>query len=144
MENTTHKRGLSRHILALFCSTGFLAAVPVALYGGLIVWSGDLGGPLNLVIIPLTSAIIGFVISLAAFLPCSLLAERSGFPRCQHIVGRLSGVLTAVAVVGWIFVGTMNPQNHWLGLFLVVGSVCLYFVGGFFVYLSCLAVCRRV
>ena len=144
MENTTHKRGLSRHILALFCSTGFLAVVPVALYGGLIVWSGDLGGALNLVIIPLTSAIIGFVISLVAFLPCSLLAERSSFRRSQRMVGRLLGVLTAVAVVGWIFVGTMKPQNHWLGLFLVVGSVCLYFGGGFFVYLCCLAVCRRV
>ncbi len=141
MENATSKRRLSRHFLALFCSTGFLTIVPIALYGGLIVWSGDLGGPLNLAIIPVMSAIIGFGISLVVFMPISLLAESSSFQRWRHIVGRLLVALTAVVVLAWIFVGSIKPQNR---VFLVVGSLCLYFVGGFFVYLCCLTVCRRI
>jgi hypothetical protein len=46
-----------------------MTLIPTALYGGLIVWSGDLGGPLNLVLIPAISAVIGFVISLLIFFP---------------------------------------------------------------------------
>ncbi len=87
------------------------------------------------------SAIIGFGISLVVFMPISLLAESSSFQRWRHIVGGLLVALTAVVVLAWIFVGSIKPQNR---VFLVVGSLCLYFVGGFFVYLCCLTVCRRI
>ena len=140
MEQPTSTRWYGRHFLAVVCSTGFLTIVPMTLHGGLIVWSGDLGGPLNLVIIPLMSAIIGFGISLVVFMPASSLAESSSFHRWRHIVGGLLAALTAVVVLAWIFIGTVKPQNY---VFLV-GSVSFYFVGGFFVYLSCLAVCRRI
>jgi hypothetical protein len=113
----------------------------MALYGALIVWSGDLGGPLNLVIIPITSAIVGLGVSLVVFMPISLLAEYSSLQRWRQTVGGLLVALTAIGVLAWIFVGTIKPQNR---VFLAVGSVCLYFVGGFFVYLCCLAVCRRI
>jgi hypothetical protein len=141
MDKTESRRRLYRHFLALLCSAGFLTIVPIALYGGLIVWSGDLGGPLNLVIIPVVSATIGFLISLVVFVPLSLLAESSTLQRWQYMVGASLVALAGVVVLAWIRVGSIKPQNRVL---LVVGSVCLYFVGGFFVYLCCLAVCRRI
>ena len=141
MENATLKRRLGRHTLALVCSTGFLTIVPIVLYGGLIVSSGDLGGPLNFLIIPVMSAIISFAISLVVFVPVSLFAESSNFQRWWQIVGALLVVLTGVVVLGWIFVGTIKPQDR---VYLVVGSVSVYVVGGLFVYLCSLAICRRI
>jgi len=141
MKTAISKRRLGRHFLALVCSTGFLTIVPMVLYGGLIVWSGDLGGPLNLVIIPIMSAAIGCGIGLIVFMPVSLLAESYSFQLWQQVVGVLSALLTGFVFLAWIFLRSIKPQNH---VFLVMGSVCLYFVGGFFVYLRCLAVCRRI
>ena len=140
MENAASKRRLIRHFLALICSTGFLTIVPIALYGGLIVWSGDLGGPLNLIIIPVVSAAIALVIGLVVFVPVSLLAESSNFRRWLSIVSASLVALTGV-VVAWFFVGSIKQQNR---VFLVGGSLCVYFVGGLLVYLCCLAVCRRI
>jgi hypothetical protein len=68
MENA-RLRWLSRHVFAMVCSAGLMTLIPTALYGGLIVWSGDLGGPLNLVLIPAVSAVSWFVISLLIFCP---------------------------------------------------------------------------
>jgi hypothetical protein len=141
MEAATSKRGFIRHFLALSCTTAFLTIVPMVLYGGLIVWSGDLGGPLNLIIIPIISALIGFGVSLIVFMPVSLVAESSSFRHWLTIVGGLLVALTAVVVLVWIFVRTIKPENR---VYVVVGSVCLYLVGGFFVYLCCLGVGRRL
>jgi hypothetical protein len=141
MEHSTSRSKRIQHVLALLCSTGFLVVVPVALYAGLIVWSGDLGGPLNLVIVPVASASIGVAISLAVFLPLSLLAERLGLRRWLQVVGGLSGVLAVVVALAWIFVAAIRPENR---VFLVAVSVCLYFAAGFFVHLCCLVVCHRV
>jgi hypothetical protein len=116
----------------------------MAFYGGLIVWTGDLGGPLNLVIIPVMSAIIGLGISLVAFLPLSLLAERFGFRRWLQTVGGLSAALAGVVVLAWIFIVSMKLQNHWLRTFLVVGGLCIYLTGGLFVYMCCLAICKKM
>ena len=144
MQSSTTKRRVVRHVLAVMSSTAFLAVVPVILYGALIVWSGDMGGPLNLVIIPVGSALIGFAISLVAFLPFSLLAERFGFRRWLQVAGVSAGSLTALVVPAWIYIGITKTESRWPGLFSAGGSVCLYLVGGFFVYLCCLGVCRRV
>ena len=141
MEHAKSKRRFGPHFIVVFCSTGFLTIVPMAIYGGLIVWSGDLGGPLNLVIIPATSAMIGLGVSLVVFVPVSLLAESSGFRRWRQVVGGLLAVLTGVVVLARTFVGTMSPHNRVL---LAAGSLCLYFAGGFFVHLCRLAVCRRI
>lgn len=144
MQSSATKRRVLRHILALVSSTALLAVVPVILYGALIVWSGDIGGPLNLVIIPVASAIIGFTISLMVFLPLSLLSERFDFRQWLRVIGFANGALVAVVVLGWIYIGITKPESRWPGLVSAVGSLCLYLVGGFFVYLCCLAVCRRV
>lgn len=110
--------------------------IPTALYGGLIVWSGDLGGPLNLVLIPAISAVIGFAISLLVFSPLGLLAENSNFQRWRHVVGIVLSVLTAIIILAWVAFGTTKLQNR---AYLFVGMVAAYLVSGFFVYLWGLA-----
>ncbi len=117
----------------------------VARYGALIVWSDDLGGPLNQVIIPVASASIGFTISVVAFLPLSLFAERCGFRRWLPLAAGVSvGALVAVVTPSWIFLGIAKTESQRLGLVSTVGGVGLYLVGGFFLYLCCLAICRTV
>ena len=128
----------------MLCSTGFLTVVPAALYAALIAWSGDFGGPLNLVIIPAASAIIGLGVSLVAFLPVSLLVEQLSFRRSLWTSGGISAVLTAVVVLAWIEVIAVKASSHRLVLFSLGASLCLYLVGGLFVYLCSLAIGRRV
>jgi hypothetical protein len=140
MENA-RLRWLSRHVFAMVCSAGLMTLIPTALYGGLIVWSGDLGGPLNLVLIPVVSAVIGFFICLLIFLPLSLLAENSDFQRWWRIVGLVLSVLTAIVILAWAVFGTTKLQNR---AYLFVGMVAAYVVSGFFVYLSGLAIGTRL
>jgi len=125
----------------MLCSIGLMTLIPMALYVGLIVWSGDLGGPLNLVFIPATSAVLGFVISLLIFLPLSLLAENSDFQRWWRIVGLvLSGIIAAV-VLASIFFGARALKNR---AYLFLGAVATYLVSGFFMYLWGLAIGTRI
>jgi len=83
----------------------------MALYVALIVWSRDLGGPLNLILIPLMSAAIGLAISLVAFVPLSLVAEKSNSQRWRLIVGGLLVGLAVAAISGWYFVGHIGQQG---------------------------------
>jgi len=69
MESIPFRRRFGSHVFAIVCGTAFFTIVPSALYGGLILWSGDLGGPLNLILIPVVSAVAGFALSLAIFMP---------------------------------------------------------------------------
>ncbi len=129
-----------RRLLVAARTSASLTIVPMALYVGLIVWSGDLGGPLNLVIIPFVSVIIGFVVGLTVFTPVSSLAESPHIQRWLQVVGGLLVALTTGVVLAWISVGSIKSQHR---VYLVAVSVCTYFVGGFFVYLCCLAECLR-
>ena len=140
MENTRPLQ-LSRHIFAMCCSAGLMTFIPAALYGALIVWSGDLGGPLNLVLIPAVSAAIGFVISLLIFLPLSLLAENSDFQRWRRTVGLVLFILVAIVTLAWVAFGTTQLRNR---AYLFVGMVAAYVVSGFFVYLCGLGIGTRL
>jgi len=148
MANSTTKRRVVRHILSIICSTGFLAAMPFTLYCAWVippaVSAADLGGPLNFVIIPLMGGIVGAVISVVGFLPLSLLAERFSFPRWLQAVGASAALLTLILISVWIYGGAPNAAPPWAGWLVLGTSICLYAVGGFFAYLCCLAVCRRV
>jgi len=118
-----------------------MTLIPTALYGGLIVWSGDLGGPLNLVLIPAISAAIGFVISLLIFFPLSLLAENSDFQRWWRTVGFVLSGLTAIVILAWVVFGTTKLQNR---AYLFLGAMAAYVASGFFVYLCGLASGTRI
>jgi hypothetical protein len=55
MQSSSIRVKITRHVVALVSSALTLTAVPVFLYIGLIVWSGDIGGRLNIVIVPAIS-----------------------------------------------------------------------------------------
>jgi hypothetical protein len=140
MEITRSDR-FRRHALATFCSIGLMTFIPTASYVGLIVWSADLGGPLNLVFIPAMSAVIGFVISLLIFLPLSLLAEKSNFQRLWRIAGFILSAPVAIVVLGWAVFGARELQNR---AYLFLGAMAVYVASGFFVYLCGLAIGTRI
>jgi len=118
-----------------------MTLIPIALYIALIVWSDDLGGPLNFILIPAVSAVVGFVISLLIFLPLSLIAENSNFQRWCRIVGFVLSALVAIVVLAWVDFGTAQLKMR---TFLLVGMVLVYVVSGFFVYLCGLAIGSRL
>ena len=129
----TNRRGL-----AAIYSTGFLTAVPVVFYGAAIIATGDLGGPLNFILIPMLSIIFGFAVSFAAFFPLSLLAVRFGLRRWQQVTGILSGLSLVAVIAMWVHFGIVKPERDRV-VWLFVGShLCFYFVGGFLVYLCLL------
>ena len=115
--------------------------IPTVSYVGLIVRSGDLGGPLNIVFIPAVSAVIGFVISLLIFLPLSLLAEKSNFQRLWRIAGFILSALVAIVVLAWADFGARELQNR---AYLFLGAMAVYVASGFFVYLCGLAIGTRI
>ena len=99
---------------------------------------------MNFVIIPLAGGLFGLAASVIVFLPFSLLAERFSFRRWWQVVASLTGALIPGVILGAVFVGPADaPVTGWFVL-LVGASIGLFIVGGFFVYLSCLAVCRRM
>jgi len=141
-------RKVSRHLFAALASVAFFAVVPLVVYGSWVipraVSAADLGGPLNFVIIPIAGGLLGAALSVVVFLPLSLVAERFSFRRCWRIVTLLTLSLTAIAVVAAVCFGrAAGKPTPWL-LVLVCTSFVLYIVGGFFVYLCCVAVCRRM
>ena len=140
MENT-RLRWLYRHVFAMVCSAALMTLMPTALYGVLIFWSGDLGGPLNLILIPAMSAVMGFVISLLIFLPLGLLAENSTFQRWRRIVGLVLVVFAVVTILVWAAFGITSLR---IRAYLFVGMLAVYVVGGFFVYLCGLAIGGRL
>lgn len=136
-----------RHILATLMSSAFFGIVPLVLYGSWVipraVTGADLGGPLNFVIIPVAGALLGLVTSTLFFLPLGLLAERFRFRRWLCTVTFLALSLTAAVVIAAFCLGRSSERpSPWPGI-LVFTSLALYPVGGFFLYLSFLAVGRR-
>jgi heme/copper-type cytochrome/quinol oxidase subunit 4 len=140
MEKTRSHR-FRRHVLATLCSIGIMTLIPSASYVGLIVRSGDLGGPLNIVFIPAVSAVIGFVISLLVFLPLSLFVENSDFQRWWRIVGFVLSGIVAIVVLAWAVFGARELQNR---AYLFIGAMAVYVASGFFVYLCGLAIGTRI
>ena len=68
------------------CASVIVAAViPTVAYIGLVIFSGDLGGPLNFIIIPVVGAGIGFI--------CSVI-----FASIVRMFGKSSRVLVALPI----------------------------------------------
>lgn len=128
------------HLVAIISGTAFFTIIPSALYVGLIIWSNDLGGPMNLVLIPVLSGAAGFAVSVVIFMPVSVLAEKTNLRSWLRVVGVSFGALALAVVSAWVFVGTTKPQNR---VYLIAGTVAIFVVGGFFVYLCSLALYVR-
>lgn len=143
MTSTTAKR-IGRHVAALFFSTCVLGAIPVMAYAAQVIGSGDPGGPLNLILVPLLSVVLAGAVSVFVFLPLSLFAEQFGFQRWMRFTGISTVALTITCVIGWICAGATNGGKGWAGFISMLASMGLFLVGGFLVYLCCIAVCRKI
>ena len=137
-----------RHLFAILACAVFLGLLPLVLYCSLVipraVSAADLGGPLNFVIIPIAGTLFGAVISVVIFLPLSLLAERFGFRRWLRIVTLLTFALTGIVVVASLCFSRADGQPAPYLPILLCASLTLYIISGFFVYLSCIAIYRRM
>ena len=148
MQRSTIVRHAAGHLLAVVFSSGFFAVLTLVLYFAWVfppaVSGYDLGGPLLWVIFPAMGGGVGAVASIIAFLPLSLLAERLGFHRWLQAVGSLAALLVVLAVLAWVRRGASTAEPPWTDLPILISSMFLYAVGGFFVYLCCLALRRRL
>ena len=140
MENT-RLLWLGRHAVATACSAGLMALIPTVLYFVLIIWSNDLGGPINLILIPAISAFVGLVISLLIYLPLGWLAENSDLRRWWRTIGLALSAIIAIIVVAWTGFGTSSLRSR---AYLFVGVAATYVVSGFFVYLCGLRIGARL
>lgn len=65
-----------RHFLAAACSAVFVTAVPIVVYGVLVIvgvaFYGDMGGPLNFIIVPVLSVFLGVATTLLVYVPLCL------------------------------------------------------------------------
>jgi hypothetical protein len=148
MEYSTTKSRIISHIIAVLFTASLCAALALTFYCAWVipgaVSAADLGGPLNFVIIPIMGGLVGVAISVFTFLPLGLLAERFNYRRWFQVVASLCGVLALVVIAGWFSVEDLKAESRLSGSHLIVGSMCLCYVGSFLAYLSCLGVCRRL
>jgi hypothetical protein len=140
MKSAAFWQQFTAHVLALLGSAAYLAIWPAAAYAGLILWSGDLGGPLNLVLIPLLSAGAGLFIGLFVYCPLSLLAQHFHFRKWLLATWLSTVALVLVAVPSWIYAALTKVENSSAGFITFVACLGLYAIGGFFIYLCSLAV----
>ena len=139
-------RGVIRHFAAIGCTTVFLAVLPFVIY---CVWvfgfapSGDVGGALNFFIVPLVGGIGGVASSLIVFLPLSLPAQRTGLRRWVKWTGIFTAGLVLIIAGMWLYDFAYKKDLRTIPIVLVA-SMLLYWVGGFFVYLCFIAVGRKV
>ena len=129
------------HAFAGGATIVLVAAVPIVLYGALvlvgIIMQGDPGSPLNFILVPIGSLLLGLACA-AAFVPISLIALQFG----------RAAILAPVAVAVLIFVAwelfVTRPGSLDTLVFHSIGAGLGLFVGlAFLVYLAVLLVSRK-
>lgn len=129
------------HVAAFFASAGFVTAVPVIGYGLVVVWgiatAGDMGGPLNFVIIPVAAATIGFIAA-AAYLPLGVLALR--YPA----VGWLLPMVVATLLFAGTFLFLSLRPGGPISIYAASAFVAAWFGFGLAVHLVILHSARRI
>jgi hypothetical protein len=128
---------VGRHILAGICSTAFIAILPIVVYGILVVMGvilfGDVGGPLNFILIPILSLALGVVLSGFVYAPlCLLLAF---LRRRWHISPWLPPSVCLLASF-LLFLALLRPTSPPLVvIFGVPIGFAFFFTTGFGIYL---------
>jgi hypothetical protein len=133
---------IAGHALAVGATVLVVTAVPIVLYGALVlvgmIVQGDPGSPLNLILVPLGSLLLGLACA-AAFVPVSLIALRFG--RSAILAPVAIAVLTLSA---WeLFVTRPEPLDT-LVFHAIGGALGLCVGAAFFVYIAVLLVSRKI
>lgn len=126
---------VGRHFLAAICSTISIAAILIISYGLLVIvgviFYGDMGGPLNFILVPLLSFVLGFLMTFVVYLPMSLCFE---FWR-KH--SRLSIWLPPLIAFAVLFLGLLAWFLYFLHSwvpFIAAAALSAFVSNGFAVY----------
>jgi hypothetical protein len=132
--------GLLPHVLASVICVVIFTATPIVLYGLIVVISmianGDMGGPLNFIIVPVFSVILALFTTFILLLPITAtlqwISSRLKFSRWIPLIGIFPASFAVFSVVTFTI---FKPENVNLTLMLllvwcVIGSICfaLYWI----------------
>jgi len=130
------------HALAVGATVLVVTAVLIVLYGALVVVGlivqGDPGSPLNLIVVPLASLLLGLGCA-AAFVPISLIALRFGR---SAILGPVAVALLTLGA--WELFVTRWESLDTLVFHSIGGALGLFMGAAFFVYMAVLLVSRKI
>jgi hypothetical protein len=127
-----------RYAFASLGSGLFLTAIPVILYVIAMFVSDDMGGPLNLVIIPLGSAIIGFTISILILLPLGILRVRFSLSYLQvALILSFCFILLFATPAIWFYGFHAQAKTPIPRLCMILGVVMTYSLLGLLVHFLC-------
>ena len=128
------------HILASLICLVIFTATPIILYGILVVigiiFYGDMGGPLNFIIVPVFSVVLAIVTTFVILLPLTAtlqwLSTRLKFSRWVPLCGIFPTSFIVFVTVAFTAFKPENINGTLIFLFLwcLIGSVCfaLYWV----------------
>jgi hypothetical protein len=104
-------------VLSVLVATGMPTAFYYVLVVGSVLASGDLGGPLNFLLVPLASGLLGLAVTVLAYLPCGLLLSRWARRHNKPVWLPFAafGALLAITSLGMV-VALMAGPNEWRGL----------------------------
>lgn len=135
---------LQRHGLALLASTAVLGAIPVLLYLGAILVTGDIGGPLNLVIIPVLSGALALGASVCVLTPLSWVGARLAMQRWLLALVVLPTVTAIVWSPAVWFYGCRPEARNPPSLVVAVGGVIYaYLLIGLLAQFACGSLLER-
>lgn len=132
--------GLLPHVLASVICVVIFTATPIVLYGLIVVISmianGDMGGPLNFIIVPVFSVILALFTTFILLLPITAtlqwISSHLKFSRWIPLIGIFPASFAVFSVVTFTI---FKPENVNLTLMLllvwcVIGSICfaLYWI----------------
>lgn len=131
---TILSRKILPHILASVICLVIFTATPIILYGVLVVigiiFYGDIGGPLNFVIVPVFSVILAIITTFVILLPITAtlqwLSLRLKLSRWIPLLGVFPGSLIVFTTVAFT---AFKPENIngtlvFLLIWCLIGSVC--------------------
>jgi hypothetical protein len=125
-----------RHVLAAICSTVFVTAVPIIAYGILVIIGvtlyGDMGGPLNFIIVPILSFLLGAAITSLVYAPLSLIFEFA--QKRSHIPTWVPPLLFFTASFLILLALFLREPPPPLVLIAVTLGFALFFTIGFCIY----------
>jgi hypothetical protein len=114
------------HLFAALTSVAIATLVPIAAYMLGILFTGQLGGPLNLILIPLITGALGLAVTLLAYVPISALLD---FLASRRRLRRWTPAAVALALAGGLGIAflVLRPDD-------LLGT---YSFAQFLLFLSC-------
>lgn len=144
MTGATIAKGIVSHSLAVVGNAAFFTVLTGVLYipwaYAMAVSAADLmGSILTFILIPVLGGITGAAIGILGYFPLGWWARCFHFRRWLLVAGILTALFSLAGCVSWMTWDSYTKEPPWQDWPILLSSMGVYVVGGFFVYLSCLA-----